>query len=62
MTFGLIAVGGFILGPIVQKNAFDAYWTGIPFGWERRVRPQRPFHTVSATRILFARAALRRAS
>jgi hypothetical protein len=28
----LLWVGGFILGPIVQKMAFDAYWTGIPFG------------------------------
>jgi len=34
ITFGLIAVGGFILGPIVQKAAFDAYWTGVPFGWD----------------------------
>ena len=33
-TFGLIAVGGFILGPIVQKAAFGAYWTGVPFGWD----------------------------
>ncbi|HEY3351404.1 MAG TPA: hypothetical protein VGM13_16625 [Thermoanaerobaculia bacterium] len=34
VTFGLIAVGGFILGPIVQKAAFGAYWTGVPFGWD----------------------------
>ncbi|MCB2220567.1 MAG: hypothetical protein KQI35_09245 [Bacteroidetes bacterium] len=25
-------LGGMILGPIVQKYAFDAYWTGWPFG------------------------------
>ncbi len=31
---GLIVVGGFILGPAVQKYAFDAWWTGIPFGWD----------------------------
>ncbi len=31
-TLGLITVGGMILGPIVQKYAFDAYWTGWPFG------------------------------
>ncbi|MBI5470941.1 MAG: hypothetical protein HY961_01205 [Ignavibacteriae bacterium] len=31
-TFLLMAVGGMILGPIVQKYAFDAFWTGIPFG------------------------------
>ena len=31
-TLGFLIVGGFILGPIVQKYAFDAYWTGWPFG------------------------------
>ncbi|MFA5418763.1 MAG: hypothetical protein WC341_09915 [Bacteroidales bacterium] len=25
-------MGGLVLGPIVQKYAFDAYWTGWPFG------------------------------
>jgi hypothetical protein len=29
---GLLAVGGLLLGPLVQKAAFDAYWTGWPFG------------------------------
>lgn len=28
----LLAIGGIILGPLVQKYAFDAYWTGWPFG------------------------------
>ncbi len=27
-----LAVGGVILGPLVQKYAFDAYWTGWPIG------------------------------
>lgn len=27
-----LLAGGLILGPIVQKYAFDAYWTGWPFG------------------------------
>lgn len=31
-TIILLAVGGMILGPIVQKYAFDAFWTGWPFG------------------------------
>ena len=31
-TLGFLLVGGFILGPIVQKYAFNAYWTGWPFG------------------------------
>jgi len=31
-TAGLLFVGGLILGPIVQKFAFDAFWTGWPFG------------------------------
>jgi len=34
LTLALIVVGGFVLGPIVQKAAFGAYWTGIPFGWD----------------------------
>ncbi|MFH1942509.1 MAG: hypothetical protein ABIL68_10430 [bacterium] len=31
-TVGIFFVGGFILGPLMQKYAFGAYWTGIPFG------------------------------
>lgn len=31
-TVVLLAVGGFILGPVVQKYAFNAYWTGWPYG------------------------------
>lgn len=31
-TVILLAIGGMIFGPIVQKYAFDAYWTGWPFG------------------------------
>ncbi len=27
-------IGGLILGPIVQKYAFGAYWTGVPWGWD----------------------------
>ncbi|MBD3161297.1 MAG: hypothetical protein GF328_04260 [Candidatus Latescibacteria bacterium] len=34
IAFILIAAGGFILGPIVQKHAFDAFWTGFPFGYD----------------------------
>jgi hypothetical protein len=33
-TFGLILTGGMILGPLVQKYAFGAAWTGVPFGWD----------------------------
>jgi hypothetical protein len=32
LTFGFLLVGGTILGPVVQKYAFDAYWTGWPLG------------------------------
>lgn len=28
----LMLVGGMVLGPFVQKAAFDAYWTGWPLG------------------------------
>jgi hypothetical protein len=31
-TIILLFVGGFIFGPIVQKYAFGAWWTGWPFG------------------------------
>lgn len=31
-TAALLFIGGMILGPLVQKYAFDAYWTGFPFG------------------------------
>lgn len=32
MTLGCLTLGGLILGPIVQKYAFGAYWTGWPVG------------------------------
>jgi hypothetical protein len=31
-TLGVTLVGGLILGPLVQKYAFGAYWTGFPLG------------------------------
>jgi hypothetical protein len=31
-TVVLFFVGGFILGPLMQKFAFDAWWTGFPLG------------------------------
>lgn len=31
-TVALLILGGLILGPIMQKYAFDAFWTGWPFG------------------------------
>ena len=30
----LLFIGGIILGPIVQKYAFNEFWTGVPFGWD----------------------------
>ena len=30
----LMTVGGLVLGPIVQKLAFGAFWTGFPFGYD----------------------------
>jgi hypothetical protein len=32
ITLVCLFIGGMFLGPIVQKYAFDAYWTGWPFG------------------------------
>lgn len=34
ITLLLLVIGGFILGPIVQKYAFGAFWTGFPFGYD----------------------------
>jgi hypothetical protein len=34
LTLVLLVVGGLVLGPIVQKIAFGAYWTGVPWGWD----------------------------
>lgn len=31
-TLGFLVAGGMILGPIMQKCAFGAYWTGWPIG------------------------------
>lgn len=31
---GLLLFGGFVLGPVVQKLAFGAYWTGVPWGYD----------------------------
>ncbi|MFC1725395.1 hypothetical protein ACFL4T_07190 [candidate division KSB1 bacterium] len=33
-TAALMFIGGFILGPIMQKFAFGDYWTGFPFGFD----------------------------
>ncbi len=33
-TIGLLLVGGFIFGPIMQKYAFGELWTGVPFGYD----------------------------
>lgn len=33
-VFASLVLGGFLLGPAVQKYAFDAWWTGFPFGYD----------------------------
>lgn len=33
-TLVLLTAGGMILGPLVQKYAFGAFWTGVPLGWD----------------------------
>ncbi len=33
-TLGLLFLGGFIFGPIIQKFAFGEYWTGFPLGFD----------------------------
>jgi hypothetical protein len=34
LAFALLVFGGLVLGPAVQKLAFGAYWTGVPFGYD----------------------------
>jgi hypothetical protein len=34
IAFWLFIIGGMILGPVVQKYAFNEYWAGVPFGWD----------------------------
>jgi hypothetical protein len=34
LTVIALFIGGFILGPIMQKFAFGEFWTGVPFGWD----------------------------
>ena len=31
-TVVLLFLGGIIMGPVIQKYAFGAFWTGWPFG------------------------------
>ncbi|MCF7801017.1 MAG: hypothetical protein K9N34_03255 [Candidatus Marinimicrobia bacterium] len=33
-TIAFVILGGLIFGPVVQKFAFDAFWTGVPFGYD----------------------------
>jgi hypothetical protein len=34
LTVSFLFIGGFILGPLVQKYAFGAWWTGFPLGFD----------------------------
>lgn len=34
ITMLLFLIGGFVLGPMVQKYAFGVYWSGFPFGYD----------------------------
>jgi hypothetical protein len=33
-TFGMLLLGGMVLGPVMQQYAFGQAWTGIPLGWD----------------------------
>jgi hypothetical protein len=33
-AIGCLAIGGFVLGPAVQKQAFGEWWAGVPYGWD----------------------------
>lgn len=34
ITLWTIFAGGLIMGPLVQKYAFDELWAGVPYGWD----------------------------
>ncbi len=34
LTILFIFIGGFVLGPIVQKFAFNEFWAGFPYGYD----------------------------
>jgi len=34
ITLAILAAGGLVFGPIVQKYAFNEWWAGIPYGWD----------------------------
>jgi len=34
ITFIVLIIGGLVFGPIVQKYAFNEWWSGIPLGWD----------------------------
>ncbi len=34
ITLAGLTLGGLILGPITQRYAFGAFWTGVPWGWD----------------------------
>lgn len=34
INYIFLIIGGFIYGPLLQKYAFDQYWTGFPFGFD----------------------------
>lgn len=33
-AFFTLLIGGFVFGPLMQKFAFNEFWTGIPFGYD----------------------------
>jgi len=34
ITLITIFIGGLIMGPLVQKYAFNEWWAGVPYGWD----------------------------
>ena len=33
-AFWMLMIGGFVLGPLMQKQAFNEWWAGVPYGWD----------------------------
>jgi hypothetical protein len=59
-ALALIVVGGFVLGPWMQHQAFGEWWTGVPFGYDltdNKTLIAVAFWAIAAWRVRAGRAA-----
>lgn len=56
----LFFAGGFVLGPLLQKQAFGIWWSGFPFGYDmtdNKTLVVFLFWTIAAFKVLFKKDA-----